>query len=221
MARSRNVTVTITKVHLTILAILLLIILGVFCADKMGFFDKKPPKQRAVEQVAKNTDFGGNPTRVELLNSEHITKNSLLKDGQAKEGDILLIYEPRRKAVIWRPADSKIISVLDTTRGDGLDVSDSAAITIFYINTETAKQKAKNIQKQLSDTWPELAKKIKLEPTDVQLSVKSFIAPGATASDSTMNDITTLTEKISIPISTSSPKKLLHTKTSIIVYIKE
>lgn len=219
MAKTTSLTINISKFHVLALGILLIGVVGFVYTDRQGVFKELPPDQRAINYMKKNTGFTGDPTKVEIVKNDNIKNNKLLEDNQAADGDVLLIYSAHQKAVLWRPSNQKIINILDTTRSDGLDISSSASITLLHLNNDSAKARAEQIKQNILSNWPELKDKIKISPIESGIAIKEFIGPGDQANENTMNDITVITEKVGLPISTVKPKQLPLVDSTILVYV--
>ncbi len=168
-------------------------------------------KDQAILFVSKNTNFEEKPTNIILIKGD--LNNQILLNNDAKKGDVLLIYEPKRKAVLYRPSLSKIVSVINTTRGDGLDLSEDIDVTIYC---KTSFKKATEIHKKIIKIWPEIKGNISIKRTELEFP-KNFISPGPDAEKETYSDINNLLEKVDLPFKNTISKDF--TKGKVIIYI--
>lgn len=169
--------------------------------------------------IAKQTNLGTHPTAIHKLDEDTITIQPFLSAEQAEVGDWLLIYKDSQKAVLFRPSSQKIISLMDTTRPDGLDLTPGTEISIFF--PESAKNSAEQTKQNLLAIWPELENKITLHSTNLNLPDNFITSPDINTNPTKYQDLLTITEKLPLPILYDQPpSELASVKTTdIMIYL--
>ncbi len=210
----KNNTIIIKTRDILILGIVIIIaiVAGLIYISQQHNPKTKNKKQIAINKINKITNLGNQPTKVSTINN---LDNEIIKANGGNKGDLLLVYEQKRKAIIWRPQKSKIVAMIDTTRGDGLDLSQKINLIIYYnVNN---KQAVDNLSNKIRQEWPETVFDIKIKPIEKEIK-QSFIAPGAKATKYTYQDIHYLVEKINLPI---NPVPIAKSNNhQIVIYLK-
>lgn len=216
---SKQLVVQIEKKHILIFALL---IIGSLIAFGIWHQLSRPglsPEKRAVEYVKTNTSFTDEPTKTSIIDQSTIDKIDRLKQSGARAGDVLIVYEPKTKAIIYRPGADKIVDIIDTTRGDGLDLSRGLRLTILY--TSNFKAKAEHAEQTILKIWPEMEGRIETKLTTAKLG-SNLITPGPKSNAYTTNDLNNLADKLNLPIAIDPPKQILNeSSASVFIYINK
>lgn len=178
------------------------------------------PLSIAERYVASKTVYQ-EPSKRKLIDNNLLDTQAVLKERGALVGDVLLVYADRQKAIIYRPSTGMIVGVIETSRGDGLDIAKNTKIIIFY--SDDSIKKAESIAKNIVSTWQELDKRVYLSKTDAKFP-GDFVSAVKLNDKSQSDTVIALTEKVAIPINLGGvPTQLkpkIVTGTTVVFYIK-